>query len=66
MLEGSRLERDSGFLTMTSTFLLTLHRECALTIFFTVALGYNFCPGAMMNLPLYDEGDVVDNVMENN
>lgn len=40
---------------MTSTFLLTLHFEWALTIFLTVARGYVFCPGAMIsNLKLQE------------
>jgi hypothetical protein len=45
--------------TITSTFLLTLHRECALTIFLTVALGYNFCPGAMMGMDRLTEAQVI-------
>jgi hypothetical protein len=46
---------DSG-LTMTSTFLLTLHLEWALMIFFTVARGYIFCPGAIVANPRRGQG----------
>lgn len=34
--------------TITSTFLVTLRFEWALTIFLTVARGYNFCPAAIL------------------
>ena len=33
---------------MTSTFLLALQLEWAFTILLTVALGYSFCPGAIL------------------
>jgi hypothetical protein len=38
----------NGWLTVTSTFLLTLQLEWALTIFLTVARGYIFWPGAIL------------------
>ena len=43
----TRLQSGADF-TRTSTFLLTLHLECALTIFLTVALGYIFWPWAIL------------------
>jgi len=39
--------RSGVIITITSTFLLKLQPEWALTIFLTVARGYSFCPGAM-------------------
>ena len=46
--DASQSSGQARLLTVTSTFLLTLQLECALTIFFTVARGYIFCPGAIL------------------
>lgn len=42
LIYGGARYRQGKLLTMTSTFLLTLHFECAFTIFLTVARGYSF------------------------
>lgn len=42
-----RRVNTSTTLTRTSTFLVTLRLECALTIFLTVARGYSFWPAAI-------------------